>query len=482
MRKAGNSIDPLEPAPFVEDPAITEIRDLQSGEVLDANAFIGSHRYDEFSRTVRLPLREGNKLGKYRFTCAMCGIPVSVVASLNKKFFFRHEREGVFCPARTRGTLSMDEIRARKYFGQRESEAHKRLKRLIEISLSVDPEFRTVELEKIWRATTDPKARRQPDVQAVSERFGRIAFEAQVSNSFLDEIAGRRAFYKENGGLLVWVLPHFDPSDRRLAVDDIFLPNNSNGFVVDEETTEVSKRLSTFHMRCFFRKPRREGDTVVDDWKEQIIPFRDIRCHQATQTACFFDYKGEETKLRESIAAESEAVLREIDAAMREEFFALWSEALALGYQEGSEFRKRWNALYSSFADRGLEIPNHGPHSESGFRALINGVLSAKEARPVGSGFSSLIEVAHGLFSHHKGHLYAFGCAVEHYGRQALLEQQDRSGKWARRREELKMSLGRYGSEFEPDTQWLPALIFLFPKIGLRVKGRVDRLEAQFDF
>ena len=50
---------------------------------------------------------------------------------MHKRFFFRHKTEDGSCPAKTRGTLSEEEIRARKYHGLRESEAHKRIKQLI---------------------------------------------------------------------------------------------------------------------------------------------------------------------------------------------------------------------------------------------------------------------------------------------------------------------------------------------------------------
>ena len=240
------SINPLTQARPVDDPEITKVQDLHTGKILDVKEFIARHRYDEFIATVRVPVREDFKKEVYLYACALCGTPVYVVASPDKRFFFRHAEEDGSCSARTRGTLSMQEIRARQYFGQRESEAHKRIKRLIERSLIVDRDFQTIALETVWRAARDLKARRQPDVQVESARFGRIAFEAQISNSFLDEIAGRRVFYRENGGLLVWVLGHFLPEYRRLAIEDILFTNNSNVFVVDEKRRVFPNSVTPF--------------------------------------------------------------------------------------------------------------------------------------------------------------------------------------------------------------------------------------------
>ncbi len=477
------SINPLTQARPVDDPEITKVQDLHTGKILDVKEFIARHRYDEFIATVRVPVREDFKKEVYLYACALCGTPVYVVASPDKRFFFRHAEEDGSCSARTRGTLSMQEIRARQYFGQRESEAHKRIKRLIERSLIVDRDFQTIALETVWRAARDLKARRQPDVQVESARFGRIAFEAQISNSFLDEIAGRRVFYRENGGLLVWVLGHFLPEYRRLAIEDILFTNNSNVFVVDEETARLSEQRHAFHMRCFFRRPLRDGATIVDQWAGEIVAFADLTRDVATQTAFFFDYTGEEKRLRAAIASDAEAEREGVDEALREKFFALWAAAPQFHERENSELHASWNELSSTLEARGIKIPYRDPDYDSGFRALINGVLSARDGRPTGWKFDTLLQVAHCIFDKHKEHLFAFGCAIQLYGRGGLLEAQDKRGKWADRRAMIKEELSRYGSDFQPDSHWLAALLFLFPLIGQRVKARVDLLEhALSDF
>ena len=263
------STDPLAPASPVDDPEIAEILDLNTGEILNVKEFIASQRYDAFIK-LRGQIRERLGTEAPLFACAYCAVPVYVVCQHDgRRFSFRHRLEDGRCSARTRGQLSQDEINARKYHGQRESAAHKDIKALIERSLAADPTFHTIRQERQWRSVLDPRSRRQPDVQAVSSSLGRIAFEAQLSTTFLNVVVERRAFYRQEGALLVWVLGDFVGERRRLMIDDLLFSNNSNVFVVDEESTRVSEERNAFHLRCFFRCPVRNGITIVDQWKEQ---------------------------------------------------------------------------------------------------------------------------------------------------------------------------------------------------------------------
>ncbi|WP_035646442.1 DUF6035 family protein [Bradyrhizobium sp. ORS 285] len=225
----------------VNDPEIEEVIDLISGEVQRATTLIASHQYGELVEA-RVAMREAIKKGQPRHICAICGTPVHLVANMRKRFFFRHKTEDGSCPAVTRSALSEEEIRARKYHGLRESEAHKRIKQLIERSLRADPAFdtETILQEKRWNATDDPQMWRKPDVQASSSE-GWFAFEAQLWTTFLDVVVSRRMFYRDVGAHVIWVLATFSEDYRRMTTDDLLFSNNSNVFVVDEETARLSE-------------------------------------------------------------------------------------------------------------------------------------------------------------------------------------------------------------------------------------------------
>lgn len=456
------TIDPQAPASPVEDPEIAEVTDLVDGIIHDVRTFIASHLYGEFVAR-RVQIRESLRTPKPALACSLCGAVVYAVASPEKRFFFRHSVEDGSCRAITRQGLSESEILARKYHGLRESEAHKKIKHLIERSLTADPSFapESIRQETRWRASSDPKSWRQPDVQATRGEQ-RFAFEVQLSTTFLGVVVERRLFYRGEGATLIWVLGRFEPDYRRLTVDDLLFSNNSNILVVDDETTSLSEENHCFHVRCFFRVPIRDGLDIRDRWEEKVIRFSELTIEPSSQRAYYFDYDGEAKRL-----------VGTNEQALREEVFACWS-SVEPHFDGRPESLARWQAVKSCLAERGVELPDT-PSQNSSFRAMVHGLLSAERGIPVGWQFSTLIEVAHHMAQGYPEHILSLGYALKLSGHDALVEQQDSTGKWKRRRERVRLQIKAGDSSVMPDTRWLPALSFLFPEIGARVRSFLAR-------
>jgi Family of unknown function (DUF6035) len=470
MMKIGNvTVDPSSQALAVVEPEIKEVLELATGRSFKAVEIITSHRYDELIK-LRNHVREHLNTDAPIYACEWCSTPAYIVANKHKRFFFRHKEEDGSCPAETRG-MSQEEIRARKYHGQRESSAHKQLKRLIERSLMADPEFDAIKLEKVWRAARDPKSRRQPDVQAI-QGDQRIAFEGQLSTTFLDVVVGRRTFYRNEGALLIWIVGSFFPEYRRLTTDDLLFSNNSNILVVDDETTRMSEETKVFHTRCFFRRPARQGDDIVETWENQVIRFSQLNCDRESQTAFLFDFEGEEKRLRQEILAEQTAKRNADDAELRQHFVDLWLDVEQNGFSQ--EARILWDPLRMEFERRGIPL-GVGPFADGDMRALLNGLLSAQAGRPIGWKFKKLIEVAHWLAEGSPQHLFAFGHALKLYGNDASLLEQDRSGRWKNRLKEVRPCIERYEPQYLPDERSLSVVEFLFPEIGQKVRAWPSR-------
>lgn len=452
------TIDPQSPATPVANPEIVEVVDLVAGTILDTRAFISSHRYGEFI-TKRVQIRETLKGDKSLFNCALCATPVYIVASPEKQFFFRHTVEDGSCPAQTRGELTQSEILARKYHGLRESEPHKKIKQLIERSLTADPSFTAESIlqEKRWRATGDPKTWRRPDVQAACGDKN-FAFEVQLSTTFLNVVVARRIFYREEGAMLIWILGHFTPEYRRLTIDDLLFSNNSNIFVVDEETTQLSETVQAFHLRCFYRCPTREGAVITETWQDTLVRFSDLTFQVDQQRAYFFDYDSELRRLK-----------NELDEELRREVFECW-KTVEPHFDGRPESLARWRAIKARLAVRGIELPET-PNYDGNFRGMMHGLLSAMRGAPVGWQFSALVEVAHHIAQAYPQHLLSFGYALKLSGHEALVEKQDVSGKWKRMRENIRKRIKAGDPAVLPDEQWLPTLCFLFPEVGVRVMG-----------
>jgi hypothetical protein len=155
MTLAGRNVtvDPLSAATPVADPEIDEVIDLETGDIHSAPRLIASLRYDALV-TLRMRIQESLKQETALYACPICTTPVYIVANQQKHFFFRHLVEDGSRPAETRGLLSEAEIRARKYHGLRESEAHKRMKAHIARSICADARFSgtSVLQERRWRS------------------------------------------------------------------------------------------------------------------------------------------------------------------------------------------------------------------------------------------------------------------------------------------------------------------------------------------
>lgn len=296
----GNTtVDPLAWASAVTKPEIDVVRNPRTGDVLNVQRLIRAFRYER-AILLRQRLKALVKRDEARLVCATCGVPVYLACSATKRFFFRHRHEDGSCPAVTRTGLSEADIRAMKYRGAQESAAHKRIKELLLRSLAADPRIKDVAPERTWKASEGLTGLRRPDVSARTDA-SRLAFEVQLSTTFMDVVLSRKEFYRAERAALVWVLPFFHPSYRRMTDDDILFGNNSNVFVVDESTAAASEAAGTFIMTCWYREPVIQGDKIVDEWVERMVRWDEITVDVDRQIIVVFDYAEEAARLREEL-------------------------------------------------------------------------------------------------------------------------------------------------------------------------------------
>ncbi len=431
------TVDPRERATPVDDPAITEARNPRTGRLLNAKRLIRLFRYDAAIR-LRGVLKDAADRGRPRLVCPMCGVTLFLASSMCKNFYLRHRSEDGSCPAVTHSGLTEAEMRAMKYRGAQESDAHLRTKERLVRSLEADPTFSKVLVETTWRASEGLSGLRRPDVSA---RRGdlRTAFEVQLSTTFLDVVLGRKRFYRAEGAALVWILPFFDPSYRRMTTDDILFGNNSNILVVDDATVEASIVASQLIVRVWHRQPRIEGKRIIDDWIELLVPWSELLIDVDRQTVCAFDFAAAESaaiselgRLREEQKAAKEATWRAAaEAAERELRAEIFEWALAedrvddlVGYY------RRWAELNNDLVAYCAQLIGTPSNLRVPIR-MVKVIETAKAGKPVGFGHETLVDVAHHLFHQRSELLKGFGYLLRAYGHHHLLAEQDTSRKWA---------------------------------------------------
>ncbi|MGQ3085349.1 MAG: DUF6035 family protein [Hydrogenophaga sp.] len=442
----------------VQRPEVSVVIDSTTGEELRVQEVIGSD-YEQLLQ-LRMEVATSIKLSLPLYLCAECFTPVYLCCRRStRRFFFRHTIEDGRCGAITRGELSREEITARKYNGAKESLLHRQMKQWLEESLRASGRFTDIAQEQRWPgAVTD--AWRKPDVSA---RLGdtRIAFEVQLSTTFLDVIAERRQFYLREGGLLFWVFAKFDEDGRRLTQDDVFYNNNQNAFLVSEATRNASRDAGDFLLNCVWSEPGYSDSSIV--LRRQQVSFRDLTLDLVKQQAFFFDYAG--TRRQREVEEVEER------ASWPRQFESWWLEQAA-----------KYESLYDQEDDL-ARFPDIAPvhwndwgmltktplrfYGASNFLPvdILDAFYSAKHGKPVGINRKQFIEVAHWFVPANPAYLLWFRRALQVWNRGDLLREQDRSGNWAKRVRGYKQELKQDPEKFDADQRHQLLFEWLFPEL-----------------
>ncbi len=432
----------------VADPEITHVQDTESGSLIPASDAIGS----DYGKVIelRMALKSSIARDKPKYTCHLCGTVVYLVCRKDtRRFFFRHVLEDGRCPAKTRSKLSEEEINARRYNGAKESLAHQRMKEIVSESLDYDSSFSERAVEKVWKGK-DRVSWRKPDVQALFNDL-RVAFEIQLSTTFLHVIAERREFYLREGGLLCWVFKSFDADRSRLTQDDVFYNNNRNIFLASEETLSASREAGKLILECRWAEPAFEDGKIVSRWNGRLVAFDELKIDRERQRVFLFDY---DEALR--------AVTHEFDTvSLRDRFEKFWINRDPYPWRYSPD----WGWLQNQLANRSISLPDN-PYDGDGLAFLLDALYSAKHGRPIGWRHKKLIEVAHRVEGSYKSFLRAFRSALSAYGRADQIRQEDMSGKWRRKVKTYRPLINAEDKLYEPNRGFDALVSFLFPEIG----------------
>jgi hypothetical protein len=432
----------------VDNPEVTEVLDRSTGRYERHSDVIG----DDWEKALQLRMEVQTNLEvNPRFLCSQCMTPVYLVARPDdKKLFFRHTLEDGRCSAVTRGLLSQDEIDARKYNGVKESWLHFEMKRWIVECLQADGRFTDIVVEGRWTGAFTG-AWRKPDVRAVFNGM-RVAFEIQLSTTYINVIAQRREFYRQEGGLLFWVFSQFNMGARRLTQDDVFYNNNRNAFIVNTRTRDESLEQKRFLLECVWAAPTSEHE--VAELRRQVVPFDALTLDQGAQRAYYFDFDGARARL----AAEAAARRASRRQLLRERF-----EAFYTAYLPQHQFEDQaWQELHRDFAAEGAPLPIHPGFLPKG---LLNALYSAKYGRVFGWDNSNFIQIAHHIEPGQRQYLHHFRKALKAYDRAELIRREDHSGKWAAKVAEYKARMREGDPAYKPNTEHDALVEMLFPEV-----------------
>jgi len=439
----------------VENPAVLWVIESATGEERSAKEVIGAD-YAQLMQ-LRTAVKESNILGEPRYLCAECFTPVYLVQRPDeKRFFFRHQLEDGRCSAITRGELSQRQIAAIKYNGLKESLLHRQMKQWLVDSLHASGDFTDIHQESRWQGSITDEWRK-PDVSAIYHGIP-IAFEVQLSTTFLDVIVERRLFYLKEGVLLFWVLAKFDDEGRPLTVEDLFFNNNQNAFIVSESTRDASLAARAFMLDCVWATA-----APVSGLERQRVSFRELTLDLGKQQAFFYDYAAEHTRMEAEEAEER--------AGWPAEFERWWLEvADRTGnlYDQEAKVNDFPNSAPRHWNDR--EMLSATPLQFYGQQrhlpiALLDALYSVKHGRPVGIQRKQFIEVGHWFAPSYPRNLLWFRRALSVWDRGDLLKAQDKSGNWHKRVRGYTKEMQADPKKYAADQQHQRLVEWLFPEL-----------------
>jgi len=290
---------------------IETVLNLDNGDSIEAKEFFMDEKTREAEIfQLRTKIEEQIQKRNYIYVCIYCKQPVAIRGrAVSKRFYFTHLYKSNDCIIKSTSRLTEEQVRRVKYNGQKESKLHLTLKNFIGEYLKYDSNVKAVKIDQVYREREISREWRKPDVLAIYENR-KIAFELQLSTTFLSVIVERTIFYRERGIYLIWIFPNFSLNNdlQRFTEKDIYYNNNFNVYALDEEAVELSKLEGKLYFKCYYK----EFTTRTNSrWNSRLITV-DQLTFKKDFTAFYHDYSSDLEKIERDLKTE-----REIEAEKR---------------------------------------------------------------------------------------------------------------------------------------------------------------------
>ncbi|MEO7882257.1 MAG: DUF6035 family protein [Mucilaginibacter sp.] len=274
---------------------IGTILNLTTGEQIEvADLFIDQHFREDEIFQLRTKIEKDLQNDTVELVCIYCKQPVAIRGRSDqdqaKHFFFQHTYKSRWCIIKTGVRLTEEQVRCVKYNGEKESILHDKLKRLIAYYAQQDKDTSVVRIDQVYKDRAISDKWRKPDV-LVFHKLGKIAFELQLSTTFLSVIVGRTIFYQNRGIFLIWVFPNFSliSDQQKFTQKDVFYNNRLNVYVFDADSQAKSREYGKLMLTCFYREYYLHGEEILNKWSKATIELKDLVFKNDTTEVYFYD-------------------------------------------------------------------------------------------------------------------------------------------------------------------------------------------------
>ena len=214
----------------------------------------------------RHALASSNARGERGYVCPACGGRLTLVLRLPNRFHLRHIDKHTTCP------LQDDRRRARymaevDYARAVESEEHRQMCADLAAALVADPAFTNVNMGRLFSGRRE--GWRQPDLNA-EWQGQRVAFELQLSSTYLDALVRRRLVYRERQIPMLWLMREFDPYDPKLPQADTVTELDGLAICLDDAALAASREAGELRLHAvqYVWHSRR--------WERRLVGMQDL--------------------------------------------------------------------------------------------------------------------------------------------------------------------------------------------------------------
>jgi hypothetical protein len=241
--------------------------------------------------------------GKPKLVCLYCKQAVALRGkNVKTQVYFTHLKDSADCVIKTLHTLSEDEVKRIKYNGSKESPIHIELKNFIGDQLELEPDVTSVQVDKIYRDQPTDRQWKKPDVLAYYKNLP-IAFELQLTTTFLSVIVSRTIFYQEHNVHLIWVFSQFSIESelQKFTEKDVFYNNNFNVYVLDEAAQAASVEAGRLKLTCYFQEFFITDERLDSVWRKRMIGLDELTFRSHPTTVCYHDSEKQRERILEMI-------------------------------------------------------------------------------------------------------------------------------------------------------------------------------------
>ena len=242
---------------------IEKVWDIHKGKEIDAKDLI--NQPEDVVINLRRQLETAISINSPRLVCPICHQMVRLSGrktERGKVTFFSHLYDSDACYIKTTTGMTREQIEARKYALEAESDRHKFLKKtisqLLQSEASVKKGISDVKVEKNVTSPLPYLRWRRPDIQAKYNGLN-LVFEIQLSTTFVSTIVDRDIFYRLNNYFIIWVF-NFDDNQEyvnlsNLMCKDIYYANKRNVFIFDKDAQRESINKDELIFKCDWLDP-----------------------------------------------------------------------------------------------------------------------------------------------------------------------------------------------------------------------------------